>query len=224
MKIFELLKPIEDEDNLDVWTNGFGGFKNYEQEKLEHVFEFISKHCSQAVKDMQSKNKFLYRGINAPSPTIFLGATPVTREPYGMGKDQQWILDKIFKLTGFISLRRNSICATTKPDEYVNFGKIYYIFPVNGFNFTWSKIIKDVGGNNEIYNELKKLYNSYIGINRLDQDAANKFIKKWDFRNNNFDQALWVGNEITINGQYVAIKSSDYPYIYAVKEYFGITG
>jgi hypothetical protein len=221
MKIYEIINPSDiNTSTVDDWADNYGGIKNYNSEKLEKVLDFITTHCD-VLPIMQKNNTFLYRGIGGISnrPVIFHGLTPISRlsiwaSPYG-----QQLLDHIFELNNFPALRKNSICTTSKVE--MSFGATYLIFPLTGFNFTWSARIKDIGSNSNLYWELKD-FNDSRRIDAITRDEAKKFVDKWEFfGNKHFDMALRIGNEIIINGQYIAISGSLYGE--AARKYFGIT-
>lgn len=199
MRLNELMKPFKDfekENPDDFWNETHGGQKAYNSPTRE-IMNFIDKHCKKAVTAMQDTQTFLYRriGYDVGAPNIFHGITPTARESYSAGYDQL-LLDKILQQCGFSSLRSNSICCTGSNTDLYGFGKLYHIFPVKGFDFTWSPKIEDIGANNEFASSMarEKLVSS-----------PKKFVKYWQFSKNNFAMALHSKNEITIHGQYIAL-------------------
>lgn len=158
----------------------------------------IEESCSEFVSEMKIASMFLYRGVQGSNQPIFTNITPWNRKPIGQTKPQQKTLDKILKLGGFKSLRSNSICCSSTESEIRKFGVPYLIFPRNGYAFTWSSKIADIGSDG---NFAKLIWNMY----EPSYKSATSIINSFGFKNNNMAAALESGNEITIHGEYMAI-------------------
>ena len=82
---------------------------------------------------------------NAP---YFIGNPRIDRWPKDTKQTIQIKVDEMLQKMGFTALRRNSIFATSDMLATISFGKMYAIFPLNGFTYTWSSrrddwIVKD---------------------------------------------------------------------------------
>lgn len=175
----------------------------------EDVYEIcstISSQCSEFISDMRQSEKFLLRGINSEYPW-FEDKSPTYRYPRGQTVYHQKLLDLSLEMLGFGSLRHNSICCTSSLSRAMNFAPPYLIFPKNGYKFTWSPKIKDTGGNQLLYDELFKLF--YRGnSDSVSLKDAQILIDTCGLKNTDMVSALESGNEITIHGEYIAIRHS----------------
>jgi hypothetical protein len=234
MRLFEIIKPIDNKrDIIDVYSPDIGGINNYSSEKIENVLEFIENHCSEFCSAVRRSNNFLYRAIpQGKAPQIFIATSPKHRIPQGQGLQHQQIFDKILSSAGFLSLRTNSICTTTDLSFVKDWGTPYFIFPLNGFSFTWSNFIRDVGGSTILSSTLKKLFPKYyifpeanrpdINTGNLPKPSVAKFVKDMQYKNDDLSQALKSNHEISIHGQYVAIVFN-FEYGKQIQKHFGIT-
>jgi len=171
--------------------------------EVKAILNTLDRQASRFIRSMKQADMYLYRGFSSNLPTITRSSLP-NREPRGQSFDQQFKLDYIFKTAGFKSLRSNSVCCTpdiNQIDEF-GFGMAYFMFPHNGFSFTWSRRIEDVGSSEMLVSTLNDVtqeeLEDYPGY------CAN-FIKDFEFSNTSMEHALATGNEITINGKYTAI-------------------
>jgi len=113
-------------------------------EKIVKYFAYIEQNCDEFLKSAIAENKFLYRGQNDAKSLIFVGYPRDNREPKDSNLDAQKLMDKYLKLKGFKALRSNSIFTSSDYMQASNFGKVYAIFPKNGFTFTWSTKHDDI--------------------------------------------------------------------------------
>lgn len=225
MKIFELMKPIDNEKDItDVYSSATGGVNNYSDEKLENVLQFIEKHCTEALLAFKRANLFLYRGIgyDTRQPAIFLAITPKFRPPSGQTYNKQYLFDMILSSQGFMSLRTNSICTSSVLMNALDWGNPYFIFPLNGFSFTWSKFIEDVGGSPFLSAALDDIEGNIDPKIGPSIKQSKNFINRMKYKNNDFSGALKSGHEISIHGQYVAIQTIDHSITQQIGTYFGI--
>lgn len=165
---------------------------------IDHFIELIHTHCSEAIAGMKQANKFLYRGINNV-PDMFHGKPRENRKPYNSERaNVQKLYDRALSSIGCTALRNNSIFCTADPNMaaiYSDSGLFYCIFPVNGFNFTWSPDIKDPVNDSDF---------NWMG-NKNNPDFYTDFVKLKHYTNGNFSAALTSGNEIMISGEYYAV-------------------
>lgn len=147
-KIAVFLEKIEREyDELNKKSTGNGDTPI----KLENLLKGIKKNCSQILKvyqqinnkDMTSGN-FIFRGINSTEDALY-------GMPYNhrRAKDSDQFIHKLaddyMKRIGIKARRTNSIFTTSDKNQASQYGKhVYIIFPVDGFDFCYSKNIKDL--------------------------------------------------------------------------------
>jgi len=118
--------------------------------KLENLLKGIKKNCSQILKVYQqinnkdlTSNNFLFRGIRSQKDAFY--GTPYTNR---LPKDSDEFINKLaddyMKRMGIKARRSNSIFATGDRKQASKYGEEYIIFPVDGFDFCYSKNIKDL--------------------------------------------------------------------------------
>lgn len=106
----------------------------------EKIIEYVRQHCSDIIGEMQATRKFLYRGIKrgelAPA---FVGQSRQDRRPKDTANDVSAFFDKALASHGFKALRGNSIFVTSDYDHALSYGDtVYAIFPINGFQYTYT--------------------------------------------------------------------------------------
>ncbi len=202
-------------------------------EKSVKVTNFIKKHCSEFLAVYQNSGA-LYHGFKKTKPLsdTFITNSRENRTPKDSAVEYQKLIDEKLKQAGFNALRGNSIFCTHDPFTALKFGKVYLIFPLNGFDFTWSRsydltaeyALTYSGYLNakEMYKEFKEAeqsgdslyikqmylqmsnddYKMYFDLKRL---TPEEFIKKYRFSNKNLEKALASNFEIYIRGQYISV-------------------
>lgn len=205
-----LLELYDEDDDMDV---------NYQEEEpsglskveLQNILASIARGCKQFVSAMQQTNCLLYRGMDYLSPDPWAAAfSKPDRLPFGQSLVEQEALDDIFKMGGFSSLRRNSISCTPNIMHASGFGVPYMIFPQDGFSFTWSKMCSDIGGDRILSKDINNLIATILNLPEANKDVAPyyaEFLKTWRFSNTDLPAALESGNEISINGHYLALST-----------------
>jgi len=166
--------------------------------KHTKVVNFIKTNCSDILKLYQRSGQYLYHGFKEKHQLLFLGNPRTDRKPRNSEPKFQEAIDNHLKDAGFKALRSNSIFCVPLRRRSSYYGSPYIIFPLNGFNYTWSD----------------KFFDIYV----CDKDIeiylpfdAKTFIKNVGFKNNEgIEKALNIDNEICINGNYVAIASELY--------------
>ena len=140
-------------------------------EKTLRYFSYIEKHCSEYLTTVDKTNKILFRGQNDVSMPIFIGHPRENRKPSDSDPGAQALYDKYLTLMGFKALRSNSIFASSDKYHAGRYGDIYAIFPINGFQFTWSTnesdiVLRNVGqvSGDEGADAIDDLYHNYDDI------------------------------------------------------------
>jgi hypothetical protein len=160
----------------------------------KYLCNLIHKHCSDALTAMKSTGKFLYHGSDNHDMghnKAIVGHTNVDRQPKDIDIFAQKVIDSKLAAAGFKALRANSIFCTGSESQAHTYGSLFYIFPINGFNFTWSPLTHDL----------------LLDINKVISEKD--FITKLEFKKTDFADAILSRNEIYINGKFIAI-SRDY--------------
>lgn len=120
--------------------------------QTEKIFKLIRRDCSDYLQISRSSHSMLYRGIDIGIPA-FRSQSLAKRQPVDTSKFTQAEIDRDLANSGFKALRGNSIFVTSDYNVANAYGNTYIIFPVNGFEFTYSKKIQDMYSTLQKYNE-----------------------------------------------------------------------
>ena len=181
-KIAKLQEQITDEN-----------FKKLNNPFIKFWKNTIEPNCSEALREFRSIKKVLYRGIRNAPAYEFIAKSREDRLPLDSSRASQDLFDEILIKLGMSAIRSNSIFSTTNISQASNYGRLYVIIPVNGFNFTYTKeddfhihldelvsakkikkikqLITKVGGDSDRY-EFEDLYNLEI-LDELKRDFKN---------------------------------------------------
>lgn len=119
--------------------------------KMENLFKALSKNCSQIIKVYKeinrnnfNQNKFLYRGIRSSDDALY-GKPYDARKPKDSDGELHELLNNAMDSAGLKAKRDNSTFMTGDRSQASGYGNsLYIMFPVDGFQFTWSKREKDL--------------------------------------------------------------------------------
>lgn len=157
------------------------------------LIQTIQSQCQIALTAYKTTNQFLFHKTKNRGASFFMTTQP-GRRPINTPISLQKNIDKKLQTMGFKALRGNSLfCSVGMSDEEYgggDFGIIdYIIFPVNGFNFTWSSQLSDLTIDiNYIDAETRKEQNE---IARSIRDMTpQQFVSNFDFHNDDFMGAL----------------------------------
>jgi len=182
MKIFEVIDPLN----------------------FNSIKEFIEINCSDILKFYKETGNMLYRGIKNNKP--YLINNPVKyRTPVDTPVNIQYIVDVKLEAAGFTALRSNSIFCFGNSYNPKFYGRVYMVFPFNGFSYTWSLKIKD-------------LYDDYASVSMFSgkaiKDMENMSPKEvvdiFDFVSTNLKTACNTPNEILIHGKCLLVNAELY--------------
>jgi hypothetical protein len=130
----------------------------------------IQKECSQAIAAYKQTGIVLLRG-SGKAPAIFKGKSWDQRRVRNSTKIGQDLFDAALKKLGITALRSNSIFTSSAVEQVSIYGKIYIIFPKNGFQFSWTKFDPDV-----VIDDPREIWNDKI-IEKLENDINRYFTK-----------------------------------------------
>jgi len=108
--------------------------------KFDTVYgPLIQKNCKKILKIYKQFNgfKLLYRGISSIQDS-FIGKSIDNRRPVDTRNRIHKQLVQLMIDTGFKAHRGNSIFTTTFLNQAGRYGAPYIIFPIDGFNYSWS--------------------------------------------------------------------------------------
>lgn len=176
-------------------NEAFTPYQPKEEWSKKEVDAYIEKNCSDFLAEVGQIP--LYRGFvhvskgEARLPKIAIGASPTHRPPRDSPFVDQKRVDKALKEAGFTALRSNSIFCSGSEAQARIYGRVYLVYPINGFSFTWAYKAPDFFG--------------AIGDKRILQKSGSEIIKHFGFRKDDLRIAVLSGHEIYIHGRYVMI-------------------
>ena len=128
-----------------------GDKRNLRESQFEKIWDrLIIPNCKEILEMYVSSNALFYRGSSTRSSLVFRGSSRNDRRP----RDSHLFFSELFELglkeLGMTALRSNSIFVTNKQMLANSFGEYtYIIFPIDGFEYTWTKHI-DITLNNRL--------------------------------------------------------------------------
>lgn len=175
---------------------------------ISSIITLIKRECSFALNAMLSAKRMLYRGMLAYNLPEFIAMSRNDRRSLSRLDLAHNTFDLLINQYGFTANRSNSIFCTSIEHLAAGYGSVYYIFPVNGFDFLWSNRVSDLMANpSEVFYDLKD-YSEKIELDPA--RASQEFIRKWKFKDTDFSNALISGNEILVHGKYYAFEKEKY--------------
>ena len=181
--------------------------KRQSKKALKNYAAFIETHCSEVVEDYRHVKQCLFRGMKARG-FAFIDSSPTNRIPRDTKISIQKKVDDKLQKEGFKALRSNSIFCTSDFSEarayphYSNTRNPYIIFPINGFDYTFSFTYSDFLKDFRWYG-----YNSLEDA--IDDLTPKEFVRRGSYSRTGLRAALNSGHEVMIHGNYVAIRSND---------------
>ena len=173
----------------------------YNVQKFDQLWDkAIAPNCSESISACKNGGRFMYRGFSSAQPVV-RGRSWNDREPVDSDYELSIRFDKMLKALGFKALRSNSIFVTSSLKTASYFGTSYIIFPVNGFNYTYTSF-KDLSLNPESEDTL--------GNEWMTSDDPQVFYQEFHPKNKDLAVAIANGVEIYVNGQYYALKYNMY--------------
>jgi len=169
----------------------------------------IMRNCRQIVQLYISQtDAFFYRGAKR-SDSSYKSVTIDDRKPRDTDRFTHDRMTTAMKETGLKAHRGNSIFVTSKFDIARGYaeeprpnkpkeGKVYMIFPVDGFAYSWSPKIED------FFNDLEG--GNIVGLE--DYGSYAEQIKFLGYKSTGLGQALRDGNEVMISGTYYAVNAA----------------
>jgi hypothetical protein len=208
MKIYE----IEAGEKIDL-----------SHEDFNTVMERIKIECSEAyniysTKSFADAGAVLMRGVkvkdgivnkafNLFKPKsdldIYMGKPREDRKPMSLQSGVQKAIDIVFQQKGFTALRSNSIFCTSKYAQARLYGRVYVIYPKNGFSFTWSPAVSDLYSS--IAFKIRERSLEFKSKPKVLEQFISEYIESKNYKNTDFEAALQSRNEVMVSGEFYAI-------------------
>lgn len=164
----------------------------FEIEEFGHpsgVYKFVEENCKQYIEQHPEwKTKPLFRGLNVYGKDYLFVESPVNRKPLTSTEHSHNMFVDAFKEARFIANRDNSIFCIGSSRYAKHYGKVWVVFPFDGFKFTWSPEVSDLF---YFYNKENKTYEGWLN-----------FIKQ-NYKEDDLPAAIDSKNEIMMTGRFL---------------------
>ena len=138
-------------EKLNLEKDQFKGEKNNLPVKFYNLMQGIAKNCTQIVKAYTETNpdfkankaKVFYRGIKSSEDAVY-GKPFDERRVMTSSSELSNIFNNRMKEAGFEARRDNSSFVSADKNQASGYGKLYVMFPRDGFSFSWSRNTKDL--------------------------------------------------------------------------------
>lgn len=192
-----------------------GKIIDYGSSDISEAIDKIKLNCSDFLKIREKSKRFLYRGMNSV-PDIFISQSRDSRSAIDGPTSSRYkrLADFYMKNMGITALRGNSTFCNSKLRDSENYGKIFFMFPINGFSFTYSK--KLTGSSAEAYEyptpdsgERAPLIPEDLTPLQLNI-LSRQFIYDNQIKTNNLAWPLVNGYDVWIRGRFIAVNFQKY--------------
>jgi len=116
--------------------------RNPHERKADMVAEYIDQHCGDILSLYKANgNRVFYRGLKTwpqGMDPAFVGQSREDRQPKDSDNDQTRLFDAALASSGFKALRSNSLFVSSSISVANDYGKAWVIFPLDGFDFTYT--------------------------------------------------------------------------------------
>jgi len=221
----ELKKHAEEYAKLNALLNKARLKKEQLQKKAKNLlpslttleakyFSIIDKECSEYVKVIKQAKEILYRGSDTYNTKAYYGKPHEKRKPMDTHDSIQAKFDAILDAVGFKAKRSNSVFCTSDYGQASNYGNVFYIFPKNGFSFTWSTkhgdwvpsnadlsayFVRDDSTEDELMDDLKivKDFNKMFALNIEEITAVYEEIIEDGWDSSTSSRLSWLSNKLS---------------------------
>jgi len=186
-----------------------GSFRKYQA--YNSFIRLLRKNCKQIIKLYEHGHGiYLYRGVKKHFDNIVKLNIRQNRVPGFLDEQMHALSNEVVEEMGGVAHRGNSIFCTTSTTNAKNWGQMYVVFPIDGFDVTYFTKEKDI----YMYNDLDKIWKNW---GDKPEQEIKKIVKDlYIERGISFDvEAIFEQrekkiSEYLINGKfYYAIKAHD---------------
>lgn len=174
-----------------------GEIQTQEPDQLEIL---LRRDCSEYISLLEVTSAHLYRGIDG-KPDLFKGYPRDNRDNLHTSPVHTNIINQLLKIAGMEANRNNSLFVTSDLDDAGSYGELYYIFPINGFKYTWTSAYDLIGS--QILRKVRQSESNW-------KDKTEELLKILHPMNTKIEAAIEAGNEILLLGSYYALRRSVY--------------
>lgn len=172
----------------------------------------VEQNCSDIINVLHKTGMFLWRGVvNAPKD--FYKTKPRTdRAPLNTPQVIHLAVDQWMAENGFEARRSNSVFVSSSITVADNYGQSFFIFPANGFSYTWFEASHDLY--DEIPMNIYDLHNNPAFVKNFMPAQIDKWLNGMGPRKDSIDEAIVGKKELMIAGTDV--------YLISRKNYFNV--
>lgn len=105
--------------------------------EITEIFNKIEQECSDYLQAVRTSGRILYRG-SKNAPEAYIGRSWDQRKAKDSNQRAQAVFDRVIARLGFKANRGNSIFCSPRMSQAESYGKVYYVFPKNGFHFLYT--------------------------------------------------------------------------------------
>ena len=130
--------------------------RDLQSERANQVIELLKENCSEFLKTLKTQHGPLMRGMNLEDPSDFLTLKTrprKTTEASNLGVHLH--LSRLMHDAGCPVTRENCYFATRNHNAAKYYGRVYAIYPHNGFKFMWNELRGDT-----VYYNFSNIYST----------------------------------------------------------------
>lgn len=144
----------------------------------KEVIAFIKANCQPYLAENPTL-KELYRGVNE-TDEVLIKDVRSDRRPRNTDDKLHDIINSSMDKAGFTALRNNSVFVTFDYGTAIEYGKLYIMFPIGKFDYTYSNTIVD------LYGQADKIIEA-LPIKYINP----KLVDDYEININNNDNVMW---------------------------------
>jgi hypothetical protein len=114
-----------------------------EDDTQEENPQLMFTQCSDAINEMQVAGTFLFRGVTRPYRSGRIYSSGIRAETKDTPASIQRMVDQVLDMAGFEAKRSDSVYCSGDFEQAEEYGEVFMIFPLNGYQITWSRKFKD---------------------------------------------------------------------------------
>lgn len=179
---------------------GFNIMRLFEIQNTDELCRTIQNDCSEIIHIYRETNSRLTHDTQRSGKILF--GTTQNRLPRHTPLRLQKNIDQKLQAMGFIAVRGNSLFCSTGGNSFKYGENRYTVFPVNGFQFTYSPNIRDL--TMELWSEQSDDEDVDVVDNIMNM-TPKEFVDYYEYTNKNILDGLNADCEIMIAGSYYLV-------------------
>lgn len=179
----------------------------------------VERNCSDIIAVIQSCDTFLWRGVVNPPKPFYKTQPRTNRAPLNTPQVIHQAVDNWMVEHGYEARRSNSVFVSSSITVADNYGQSFFIFPANGFKYTWFEASHDLY--DEIPMNIYDLHSNPAFVKNFMPGQVDKWLKGMGPRKDNIKEAIIGKKELMISDADVYLISRR-DYFHAVCRRFDI--